>query len=651
MPAFLYIKIPWESEKPLETLRFDEGEIGEKNGGDILYKHLSNSCDPKQHVVEATPLKRMSPVNVVAENLINAPDLAGIYAYHLSSIAKVSSDKEKTKQANLRATCLSMACGLHSSRFYGEIYISRLGYFPVTDHMQLMNLSVACEEIEYACLTPDLRLDIISKVKEQTTGKTVKTDEIRLPWWLTEASKSNYEDAAALSVLAKVMKSDKDSAVKEAMLEKEKFENGDKSDVITARTRVQIPTVDELKSEQKEDSILTGGKFISRSPLCLHCRGPTNTLCKNCNGAYFCQLPRICRVLGWSHRCSCKTWKVYTDRREDLSSFPFNWHAQLVSRDCQISDKPYREYLTSKLGVLGDNKEVNWWNTEGDGWSGGGSESAKQIDIMKRLSFVDGFALDRTLIPPESDVTDDDCVRGNVKRESENNMLQLNSWEDYYKLRGIPMESPIALLMTFPLTIYYAIQKYGAVPATVAKMLQRPMRVHVVGVEKELNFLDMFKEISFLLPDDMKLEIVFIVREDMLPQSCMDFVESKNKIDLPNFSLSLQSGSYNDSIDPKFDVGTGPPDMVIGMNAGLFAYESWRSVVEFLAFHHHVVGCFTDYNEHSGLNCACLGGGVARESLSVNPFRQPHAMPVYSMNLPQFSNGFMYVFNEQHLDT
>ena len=137
----------------------------------------------------------------------------------------------------------------------------------------------------------------------------------------------------------------------------------------------------------------------------------------------------------------------------------------------------------------------------------------------------------------------------------------------------------------------------------------------------------------------------------MLPQSCMDFVESKNKIDLPNFSLSLQSGSYNDSIDPKFDVGTGPPDMVIGMNAGLFAYESWRSVVEFLAFHHHVVGCFTDYNEHSGLNCACLGGGVARETLSVNPFRQPHAMPVYSMNLPQFSNGFMYVFNEQHLDT
>ena len=61
-------------------------------------------------------------------------------------------------------------------------------------------------------------------------------------------------------------------------------------------------------------------------------------------------------------------------------------------------------------------------------------------------------------------------------------------------------------------------------------------------------------------------------------------------------------------------------------------------------------GVFTDYNEHSAMNCSTLGGGKARESLKVNPFRQPRAMPVYSMNLPQFSNGFMYVDNEQELD-
>lgn len=90
--------------------------------------------------------------------------------------------------------------------------------------------------------------------------------------------------------------------------------------------------------------------------------------------------------------------------------------------------------------------------------------------------------------------------------------------------------------------------------------------------------------------------------------------------------------------------------MVIAMNAGLYAYESWRSVVDYLYHNKGVVGVFTDYNEYSGVHCAGLGGAASRESLCINPFRQPLAMPVYSMNLPQFSNGFFYVFNAQELD-
>lgn len=92
------------------------------------------------------------------------------------------------------------------------------------------------------------------------------------------------------------------------------------------------------------------------------------------------------------------------------------------------------------------------------------------------------------------------------------------------------------------------------------------------------------------------------------------------------------------------------PDMVVALNASLFAYKSWRSVVDYLYYNKGVVGVFSDYNEYSGVNCAALGGGKSRESLCMNPFRQPRAMPVYSMNLPQFSNGFLYVFNKQELE-
>lgn len=117
-----------------------------------------------------------------------------------------------------------------------------------------------------------------------------------------------------------------------------------------------------------------------------------------------------------------------------------------------------------------------------------------------------------------------------------------------------------------------------------------------------------------------------------------------------SLTLLVVSGTYGDDLDPNFDCGSGPPDMIIGLNAGLFAYESWRSVINYLHQHKGVVGVFTDYNEHSGMNCASLGGSRSRESLMVNPFRQPRAMPVMSMNLPQFSNGFMYVYNAQELE-
>mmetsp|Transcript_9595 Transcript_9595/g.26095 ORF Transcript_9595/g.26095 Transcript_9595/m.26095 type:complete len:143 (+) Transcript_9595:81-509(+) len=138
----------------------------------------------------------------------------------------------------------------------------------------------------------------------------------------------------------------------------------------------------------------------------------------------------------------------------------------------------------------------------------------------------------------------------------------------------------------------------------------------------------------------------------MLPDKCKESASDDARFALKerltdNLRVGVVAGTYGDSLDPNFDVGSGPPDVVMALNAGLFAYPSWRTVVTYLHDHPNVVGVFTDYNEYSGVNCASLGGPKSRESLEMNPFRQPRAMPVYSMNLPQFSNGFFYVFNEQ----
>jgi hypothetical protein len=309
----------------------------------------------------------------------------------------------------------------------------------------------------------------------------------------------------------------------------------------------------------------------------------------------------------------------------------------------------YKNYLINNLRVIGaesgddtesTSKTTTWWSTEIHGWSGGKSKSAQLVDLFRRVSYLDGLGLDKSLIPEERAVSSDDIKKAGLSVD-ENNIPILNSWEAYYHLRSIPLSSPIALLATFPLTVYHAIQRHGVVPITASQMLDRPTRIHCVGIEKELNFIDFFREVGFLLPAEVKIEMTWIVRSDMFPDvrtNCEEQEEGAKSTLLSlqlthNVSLSVIGGTYGESIDPNFDTRGGAPDMVIGLNAGLYAYESWRHVVAYLYNNPNVVGVFTDYNEHSGMNCASLGGANARKSLHMCAFRQPRAMPVRSRRI------------------
>ena len=646
-----FVKIPQNIREPLQDVTLETDT--EILVGDMIPPFLKTIIDPDRFSIEAVPLKRMAPCEAVTYQVDDAENLAGVYAYHVSSTTGSALD---VLEPNIRATCLSMACGLHAQRFHGDIYIGRLGYFALEDGYQLKNSDLFYTEIEHGCKSPDLRLPILQLLNRDEYDESLLNPT--LPHWLKEAAKTNYEDAAALSILAKVMKQDKkvpknisrNSSTLESI-----GESGYESDTSSGIKSAENENIAEEK-EQAETNVDNGPTlektFITRVPLCLQCRCPSYNLCQDCKGMYFCKSPKVCKQVGWSHQCICPTWKIYTKRRKELGKFSFEWHTDLITRENQLSEEPYKEYLM-KIGVLADDTLPNWWTTEVSGWSGGQSEGAKSV-ALDRLDYHKGFALESDMIPPERPITSEDVASAGIGYSTDCKLVDLNSWDDYYKLRGIPLESPVALLMTFPLSIYYALLKYGSVPITVANMLNRSLRIHVVGIEKEMNFIDLFKEIGYLLPQSLNVEMVFIVREDMIPEACLEHFENGKKgmkIKLTsNLTIILQGGTYNDSLDPNFDCGSGPPDMIIALNAGLYAYESWRNVIEFLDASKGCVGVFTDYNEHSGLNCASLGGSKARESLSVNPFRQPHAMPVFSMNLPQFSNGFMYVFNEQELE-
>ena len=116
------------------------------------------------------------------------------------------------------------------------------------------------------------------------------------------------------------------------------------------------------------------------------------------------------------------------------------------------------------------------------------------------------------------------------------------------------------------------------VPIMVAKILKRRMRLHLIGIEKEINFVDFSKDIRYLLPIDVMIEMVFIVRDDILPLNCGSPGYGrtyKMSIDVtPNVSLLIQSSMYYETLDPSFDCGSGPPNMLVAVKAALFAYNS-----------------------------------------------------------------------------
>lgn len=394
---------------------------------------------------------------------------------------------------NTRATRLAMACGKFSTKLFGNVLLVR------TSLSSRTNLTV--NEVFGACnISVDLRY---SMQKEMYKAAGADKEPPPVPEWLGNALQQNYHDQVVLNRLADVMR------MRELNEGDDGDDNEDDSDQGDGNSTSEVRLTSGSKAAPSSAS--TPRQFITKQPLCLYCRRPADKLCGICNGAYFCKPPKTCREAGWTHDCLCRTWKRYIDRRSELSMFLLGeWTQQLITPEFQNSEEPYEQYL-HRIGIVSDDLACknSWWTTELYGWAGGGSQSAKSVDIYARRPYKEGFFPLKD-IPLQQHVHDRDVIKVNeehsfnIQRNSLG-FLYLSSWEEYYHLRGISLSSPVALLCTFPLTLYYAITKYGEVACTVARMLKRPLRVHIVGVEKEANFLDLFQEVGFLSPKDFQV--------------------------------------------------------------------------------------------------------------------------------------------------
>ena len=209
----------------------------------------------------------------LAPLLLPGSDEAGLYVY-----SPVPTDGTQFAK-NVRATRLAMACGRLSTRFHGSVLLfrSRGGGRGCQD------LSVN-EIYGAACVSPDLRLEIQSALTRDG-GFTISE-------WLASAAQQNYHDNAIISRLASVMNpagdvDESDESSDEVSHTDDMGTSGDWHLVNECD-----PTAGNIVADQ-------GKQFVARASLCLHCRGPCDSLCPDCGGAYFCEEPRQCRRIGY----------------------------------------------------------------------------------------------------------------------------------------------------------------------------------------------------------------------------------------------------------------------------------------------------------------------------------------------------------------
>ena len=129
------VLVPYDQDEPLEELRLPK--------------------DSLKHAVQQR-LRSETPENVVPTLLLRPTEAtAGLYAYQ---------EPSQTPCPNIRATRLSMACGLFSVRCYGKVILTRASPSFYT------SLSIR-EVLAARSLRPDLRPQVLFEVSEVLMSK------------------------------------------------------------------------------------------------------------------------------------------------------------------------------------------------------------------------------------------------------------------------------------------------------------------------------------------------------------------------------------------------------------------------------------------------------------------------------------------------
>ncbi|XP_015694633.2 zinc finger MYND domain-containing protein 15 [Oryza brachyantha] len=356
--------------------------------------------------------------------------------------------------------------------------------------------------------------------------------------------------------------------------------------------------------------------------------GGAQRRCGGCGAVAYCS--RAHQDIHWSvHQEECSRLASHMRRNDLLKQFPFTFSVESPASNHTFS-KPRCFFLESlKLHQKG------FWKSE--------CICGPEITSVKDLSISAEWDIGSSLCPctePETPVP-----------------KSLSTWEDYYQWRSLPLHSPAAVLLHWPLTLYHCIQlsrlqtsKYDG---------QDTLRIHYLGPEKELLQLAVFGELRALYPG-VRLYIELV--GPAVPKSrdgevinissyahcsdesccCKSSIGPKDLI-CSSVTFKLRKGLYHERYSDILK--DSKPHLIIAPNAGVAAYPTWKPTIEII----NEVGVpafFTDFCEEAAhLASSCINsitGQPLRVPIQVNPFRQPIAVDNSALCLPCYSNCFVF---------
>jgi len=355
---------------------------------------------------------------------------------------------------------------------------------------------------------------------------------------------------------------------------------------------------------------MTPSKARIEGYYCVHCKSPLRsekTLCSACRGVYYCS--ENCQRIHWrqNHKIACQLYKhilAKSTLADQELTFPLRVHPEKLD-----------EWLTD-LGVL--NKGM--WMREGDMSASYAYGQLPPTDGSVSAEW--GLPLEKLPAPLCKPLADP-----LVEFPTE----VLKSWGDYYRFRGIPLDSPVAVLLSLPLTIYHVL-------STILKDHKRirgktELEIFLIGVDKEIDQLWALCELAHLIPD---VQFHFLLVGESISS---DFKYDSPE---PRCKFTARRGLYH-----KLKGLAKQPDMAILPNANLEANSHFRETLSVLR-EQRVPTFVTELTETSTLNATRMFSSVgSTEAFQVrlNPFRSPVWVEVSVHAMPWHSNGYLQAVN------